>query len=143
MSHLTRRGFVARTAGLGAVAGLADFAFLKGLPAVGAAEAGVTPGAVRLSSDIEPLVRLIEDTDRSKVLESVADQIRKGTSYGQLLSAVFLAGVRGIKPRPVGFQFHAVLVINSAHLASLAASDNDQIGRASCRQRGKMPGSAR
>ena len=32
-----------------------------------------------------------------------------------------LAGVRGIKPRPVGFKFHAVLVVNSAHLASLAA----------------------
>ena len=37
-----------------------------------------------------------------------------------------LAGVRGIKPRPVGFQFHAVLVVNSAHLASLASSDNDR-----------------
>jgi hypothetical protein len=39
---------------------------------------------------------------------------------------VLLAGVRGIKPRPVGFQFHAVLVINSAHLASLAAPDTDR-----------------
>ena len=37
-----------------------------------------------------------------------------------------LAGVRGIKPRPVGFKFHAVLVVNSAHLASLAAQDRDR-----------------
>jgi hypothetical protein len=37
-----------------------------------------------------------------------------------------LAGVRSIKPRPVGFKFHAVLVVNSAHLASLAASDTDR-----------------
>src|SRR5258708_2547071 len=37
-----------------------------------------------------------------------------------------LAGVRGIQPRPVGFKFHAVLVVNSAHLASLAAQDRDR-----------------
>jgi hypothetical protein len=37
-----------------------------------------------------------------------------------------LAGVRGIRPRPVGFKFHAVLVVNSAHLASLAAEDRDR-----------------
>src|SRR5205814_4654870 len=30
------------------------------------------------------------------------------------------------KPRPVGFKFHAVLVINSAHLASLNSPDNDR-----------------
>ena len=34
--------------------------------------------------------------------------------------------MRGIKPRPVGFKFHAVLVVNSAHLASLAAPDSDR-----------------
>ena len=43
-----------------------------------------------------------------------------------MLSALLLAGVRSIKPRPVGFQFHAVLVTNSAHLASLAAQDRDR-----------------
>src|SRR5207253_5117681 len=48
------------------------------------------------------------------------------TSYQQLLTAVFLAGVRSIQPRPVGFKFHDVLVINSAHLASLAAPDSDR-----------------
>ena len=37
-----------------------------------------------------------------------------------------LAGVRGIQPRPVGFKFHAVLVINSAHQASIAAQDRDR-----------------
>jgi hypothetical protein len=37
-----------------------------------------------------------------------------------------LAGVRSVKPRPVGFQFHTVLVINSAHQASIAAQDRDR-----------------
>jgi hypothetical protein len=34
-----------------------------------------------------------------------------------VLAALLLAGVRNIQPRPVGFKFHAVLVVNSAHLA--------------------------
>jgi hypothetical protein len=43
-----------------------------------------------------------------------------------LLAALLLAGVRNIQPRPVGFKFHAVLVVNSAHLASLASPDSDR-----------------
>jgi hypothetical protein len=122
----TRRDFVANTVKIGALAGLGDFAFLRGLAPVSAAEAKVPPHKVRLSSDIEPLVRLIEDTEREDLLEVVAGRIRRGTSYQQLLAALFLAGVRSIQPRPVGFKFHAVLVVNSAHLASLAAPDSDR-----------------
>ncbi len=40
-----------------------------------------------------------------------------------MLTALLLAGVRTIQPRPVGFKFHAVLVVNSAHLASLNSPD--------------------
>ncbi|MGC4054570.1 MAG: hypothetical protein QM757_36285 [Paludibaculum sp.] len=43
-----------------------------------------------------------------------------------MLAALLLAGVRNIQPRPVGFKFHAVLVVNSAHLASLASPDSDR-----------------
>ena len=44
-----------------------------------------------------------------------------------MLAALFLAGVRNVEPRPsVGFKFHAVLVVNSAHLASLAAPDQER-----------------
>jgi hypothetical protein len=125
-SPLNRRQFVGRTLTAGALAGLADLSFLHGLPRVSAAEAQLSPGVVRLSSEMEPLVRLIEDTPRENIVEAVAARIHEGTSYQQLLGAVFLAGVRGIKPRPVGFKFHAVLVINSAHLASLASPDTDR-----------------
>ncbi len=123
---VTRRGFVAGTLTAGAAATLADFAFLQSLPRADAADAKTAANLVPLNADIEPLVRLIENTDRGKLLEAVADRIRGGTSYQQLLGALFLAGVRGIQPRPVGFKFHAVLVVNSAHLASLAATDNDR-----------------
>ena len=122
---INRRGFVKGSLAAAAAAGAADFGFLNTLPAL-AADEKATPKTVRLSPDIEPLVRLIEDTDRAKLIEAAAAQIRDGVSYQQLLSAVLLAGVRSIKPRPVGFQFHAVLVVNSAHLASLAASDADR-----------------
>jgi hypothetical protein len=126
-SPLSRRRFVTGAVQGGLLAGLADFSFLGSLPDAGAVAPPVLPRTVTsVASDIEPLVRLIEDTPRGALLEKVASEIRKGTSYQQLLSAVFLAGVRGIQPRPVGFKFHAVLVINSAHLASLAASDNDR-----------------
>jgi hypothetical protein len=123
---ISRRGFVSGALKAGALAGLGDFAFLRGLPELRADEAKVSPKLVQFSPDIEPLVRLIEDTDRSKVLEAVAERVRAGTSYQQLLAATLLAGVRGIQPRPVGFKFHAVLVINSANLASLAANDQDR-----------------
>jgi hypothetical protein len=123
---INRRRFVTGSLAAAAAAGLADFGFLNTLPALAADEAKANPKTVQLSPDIEPLVRLIEDTDREKLLEAVAARIKDGVSYQQLLSAVMLAGVRGIKPRPVGFQFHAVLVINSANLASMAATDKDR-----------------
>ena len=44
-----------------------------------------------------------------------------------MLAALLLAGVRNVQPRPsVGFKFHAVLVVNSAHLASLGSPDTDR-----------------
>ncbi|HTU23045.1 MAG TPA: hypothetical protein VMG10_33730 [Gemmataceae bacterium] len=124
-SSLDRRRFVTRSLQAGAVAALGDFTFLNGLPSP-AADDPAQRKLVSLSSEIEPLVRLIEDTPRNKLLEKIVAEVHKGTSYEQLLSAVFLAGVRGIQPRPVGFKFHAVLVINSAHLASLRAPDKER-----------------
>jgi hypothetical protein len=117
---LSRRAFLG-TAAAGTLVGLGEFGFLDQLPA---AEVRST---VELSPDIEPLVKLIEDTPRNKLIETVAERVKAGTaSYSDLLAAALLAGVRGIKPRPVGFQFHAVLVVNSAHLASLAATNQDR-----------------
>src|SRR5579864_4371035 len=124
-SSWNRRDFMTTSAKAGALAGLGNFAFLNNLPPVSADE--IRPREmVRFGADIEPLVRLIEDTPRERLLETVAGRVRAGTSYRELLSAVMLAGVRGIQPRPVGFKFHAVLVINSAHLASQAAVDRDR-----------------
>jgi hypothetical protein len=126
VSNLHRRDFLKRTAQLGAAAGAADFAFLRGLPPVSAQDVQVSRAMVHVSADIEPLVRLIEETPRNRVLDAVADRIRTGTGYQPILAALMLAGVRGIRPRPVGFKFHAVLVVNSAYLAAQNANDRDR-----------------
>ena len=54
----------------------------------------------------------------------VSEKLMKRIAFTLIiLAGLFLAGVRGIQPRPVGFKFHAVLVVNSAHLASIASPD--------------------
>jgi hypothetical protein len=125
-SHPTRRQFVRNSLTAGAAVGLADFAFLRDLPAVSADEVKKIRSKVRLNPDIEPLVGLIEDTPREKLFNAVVEKMRTGTGYQELLAALLLAGVRSIQPRPVGFKFHAVLVVNSAHLASLAMPDRER-----------------
>lgn len=116
-----RRDFFRTAAGTAAALGLTNLDFLTRLEPVSAAEAKLDPNKVRYSDEMEPLVRLLEDTPRERVLEEVAARIKKGLTYKQLLAAILLAGVRDIQPRPVGFKFHAVLVVNSANLASLAS----------------------
>jgi hypothetical protein len=113
-----RRDFL-RTAAAGSLVGLGDLAFLSRLRPVTADETHLDPNLVQLELGIQPLVRLIEDTPRDRLLEEVGHQVKNGLSYRELLAALLLAGVRNIQPRPVGFKFHAVLVVNSAHLASM------------------------
>ncbi|MDB5310062.1 MAG: hypothetical protein JWO38_4264 [Gemmataceae bacterium] len=107
--------------------GLGNLAFLTGLPSVSAAEAKLNPDLVRLDPEIEPLVQLLEETPRGRLLEEVGGRVKKGLPYRDVLAALLLAGVRNVQPRPsVGFKFHAVLVVNSAHLASLAGPDRER-----------------
>src|SRR5262249_13821145 len=70
--------------------------------------------------------RLLEETPRDRLLEEVGARVRRGLTYREVLGALLLAGVRNIQPRPVGFKFHAVLVVNSAHLASMNSPDSDR-----------------
>src|SRR5262245_24514327 len=117
-----RRSFLAASA-----LGASGLAFLEDLPPVAAADAKPDPDLVRLDSGIEPLVRLLEDTPREKLLEEVGARVKKGLAYRDVLAALLLAGVRNVPPRPsVGFKFHAVLVVNSAHQAAMAGPDNER-----------------
>src|SRR6516225_7993390 len=111
---IDRRGFLK----VSALAGL--------LPRVSLAEAALLPGSVRWGAGLDPLVRLLEDTPRDRLLEEVGSRVRKGLSYRELLAALFLANVRNVQPRPVGFKFHSVLALNAAHQSSLAGPDSDR-----------------
>lgn len=106
--------------------GLGALGFLGKLPLLRAEETTLAPSWVAFLPENKSLVRLLEDTPRERLLEEVASRIKSGTSYRDWLTSLFLAGVRNIQPRPVGFKFHAVLVINSAHLASINAPDSDR-----------------
>jgi hypothetical protein len=122
-----RRRFLKASATSSALLGLGDLGFLSRLRPVSAEDAYLDPKVVRLQPEIEPLVRLLEETPRDRLLEAVAARIHKGTSYREVLAALLLAGVRNVQPRPsVGHKFHAVLVVNSAHLASMASPDSDR-----------------
>src|ERR1051326_3142522 len=126
LSYPTRRRFLKSAAVASTALGFGDLSFLSRLPRISAAEAQLDPKIVRFHPDIERLVRFLEDTPREKLLEEVGARIRRGLTSRELLAALLLAGVRNIQPRPVGFKFHSVLVVNSAHLASLASPDSDR-----------------
>ncbi len=74
----TRRKFLAASSIAGLTAYGASLGFLEGLPTVSAADAGDVPTLVRLPEQIDPLVRLIEETPRPELIERVAARIRAG-----------------------------------------------------------------
>ncbi len=129
MAEVNRRRFVVGSSVLagGVTSGCLAIPGLEGLPHVGASEVGLDENTVRFRPEIEPLVRLIEDSPREQVIDKVLAEIKSGRSYRELLAAMFLAGIRNVQPRPaVGFKFHCVLVVYATHQASLAAVDSQR-----------------
>ena len=61
---LSRRSFLQSSAATGSALGLGEWAALAPLSPATAEDARVTPDLVRFGPDIEPVVRLIEDTPR-------------------------------------------------------------------------------
>ena len=68
--------------------------------------------AVRLN-DLEGLAERIRTTPRSAVLDLAARARRSGADTTTLLGAVFLAGLRDIRPWHVGGKLHAVMMVES------------------------------
>ena len=64
-----RRRFLRASAAGGALVGLGELGFLSRLGPVSAGEAKLDPKVVRLQPEIEPLVRLLEETPRDRLLE--------------------------------------------------------------------------
>ena len=121
----TRREFLTTTAGALGGIGLSDG--LLNVTPLSAAETSLTPDLVQLSPDIEPIVRLIEQTPREKCAEVMVQQLKRGLPYRQFVAALFLAGIRNVNPQPPGFKFHCVFVIHAAHQMSLDAAVGDRL----------------
>lgn len=127
--RIDRRGLLQSAAVLGTSWTAGGLGWLAQLPLVSRASAADEPARrlVTLDSGIAPLVELVERTSRGDLLGVLAQKIRGGTTYQELLAALQLAAVRNVQPRPaVGFKFHAVLVVHAAHLASLASPDAER-----------------
>lgn len=124
---IRRRGFLQSTSTVGIGLGLGNLGALAAIAPAHAKDAVVGPDAVRFRADIEPVVRWIEETPRDKAIEVAMSHLKDGLPFRDLFAGIFLAGIRNIKPRPVGFKFHAVMAMNSAYLMGLDALPEDRL----------------
>ena len=124
-SRMRRRHFLGSAAALGLGSSLSSS--IQAMTPVHATEMAITPEIVNLRPEIEPTVRWIEETPRDRILDVAVERLHQGLSYRDLLAGLFLAGIRNVKPRPVGFKFHAVLVIHSAHILGQTAAVEDRL----------------
>jgi hypothetical protein len=126
MFPVARRDFL-RSLGGSVVSGSLGWQSLQSLVPAHADELQVTPDIVRYRPEMEEIVKWIEQTPRDQILQKTVQRLKDGMSYRHLVGGLFLAGIRSIKPRPVGFKFHAVMVISSAHQLSLDAAQQDRL----------------
>lgn len=108
---------------LQSVAGAASLG-LAGVPSLGSLTAFADeppPNKVRFGLDIEPIVRLIEETPRERCVEVFIDQLRSGLPYRLFLAAAFYAGIRK------KHSHHEVYKIHSVHQVSLDVRPEERL----------------
>src|SRR6516165_4149659 len=113
----TRRRFLQTAAGAASL-GLPNLSLLGELAAFGAEP---PPATMRFGPDLEPVVRLIEDTPRDKCVAVFIDQLRRGLPYRRFLASVFFAGVRRHRSH------HDVYKIHAVHQVSLDARPEERL----------------
>ncbi|MEO6595330.1 MAG: hypothetical protein ABIP94_11305 [Planctomycetota bacterium] len=115
MSLPNRRSFLGYL-GAGAVAGRAT-----------SPVAQLTCKPVTPPNELDALVELVRKTPRRELLAKV---IELRADWRDLLAAAFLAGIRDVEPRPVGFQFHCVMMTSSAFEIAARAPENERLAAA-------------
>lgn len=70
-------------------------------------------GRIRFGADLEPLVRLIEETPRDRCVAALAAELRRGLPYRRFVAGVFFTAVRKSNSH------HSMYLVNSAHQVSL------------------------
>lgn len=116
MTHsLNRRRFL--HAAVAGCTGLARFA----PPRLSRADEARHAHIIRFGPDLEPIVRLIEQTPREHCVAALVEQVRAGLPYRRFLAAVFLAAIRKENPH------HSVYLVHSAHQMSLDLPARDRL----------------
>lgn len=82
------------------------------------------------AGDLDGLATMVRETPRGELLDAAVKLHRDGTDWRDLLAAAFLAGIRDVEPRPVGFQFHCVMMTNSAFEIAARAPANERLAAA-------------
>lgn len=113
----------------GAAFSLGDFAALWPLGPANADEAKVTPDLVRFSPDIEPIVKLIEQTPHDKCVLAMIEQLKKGLPYRHFLAALYLAAIRAARWHGDGIHGwdHTAYMVHSAYQLSLDLPAGEQL----------------
>jgi hypothetical protein len=122
----TRRHFLQTAATAGTALG--EWAGLLPVSPATADEAKVTPELVRFSPDIEPVVKLIEETPRDKCVAVMIAQLRHGLPYRYFLAALYLAAIRAAKWHgSIHGYDHSAYVVHSAHQLGLDLPAGEQL----------------
>ncbi len=125
----SRRRFLQTAATAGAALGLGDFAALAALGPANADESKVTPDLVRFGPDMEPVVRLIEETPQDACVAVMIEQLKKGLPYRQFLGALYLAAIRAARWHGNGAHGynHNAYVVHSAYQLALDLPAGEQL----------------
>src|SRR5262245_47932758 len=102
--NTTRRRFLQTAAGTATLC-LADGPVLCGLAAFGAEP---PPEKIHFGPDLEPIVRLIEETPREKCVRVFVEELRRGLPYRRFLAASLCASIRKAHSHHEGYKIHSV-----------------------------------
>ena len=98
--------------------------FLRAAGGAAALSLGGGTGLARTRPGLGALHRLIEETPRERAAAELAGLIGRGLDRRGALAALAVATSRRVRPFPhVGFRYHSVLALQSAHLAALNLPD--------------------
>jgi hypothetical protein len=84
-------------------------------------ETGRVSEPIRFGSDVEPIVRIIEETPRERCVDVLVGQLRAGLPYRRFLAGVFLAALRK------QHSHHSVYLVHSAHQVSLDLAPKERL----------------
>ncbi len=76
---------------------------------------------------LDDLVQRLIDTPRERLFAMLEPELANGLTWRTLEAAVFLAATREVRPRPVGFKLHAVLVSESVFQLAEAGAPEDAL----------------